>query len=65
MTKHGSYGTCERCGHSLQTVNSFVMAGHRVRYLGCRSCGWRPPLGAKLVEKLGKGSNSVLVSITT
>jgi hypothetical protein len=35
---------CERCGWRLQVVNTRLYFGRlRVRYLGCRKCGYRPP----------------------
>lgn len=31
-----------RCGGRVGVVNTFVTGEVRVRYLGCRECGWRP-----------------------
>ena len=33
---------CERCGGRVQVVNTRVRGEHRIQYLGCRACGWRP-----------------------
>ena len=64
MTKHGSHGVCERCGHSIQVANTFSMAGLKVQYLACRACGQRPTFN-KVVSKLSKGSNNTLASVST
>ena len=64
MTKHGSHGTCERCGHTVQVANTFAMAGLKVQYLACRACGHRPTFN-KVVSNLNKRSNNVLVSTST
>lgn len=34
---------CPNCGGRLVVVNSFASGDYRVRYLGCRACGYRPP----------------------
>lgn len=39
------------CGHYLVVVKSEPKASSRVRYLGCRNCGYRPP-NNKLVVPL-------------
>ena len=34
---------CASCGGRYVVTNTRVAAGRRIRYLGCRSCGYRPP----------------------
>ena len=34
---------CEKCGARLQVVNTKIIGESRVRYYGCRDCGFRPP----------------------
>lgn len=33
---------CPQCNGRLSIVDSRVRDGHRIRFLGCRSCGHRP-----------------------
>ena len=33
---------CPSCGAQIQVVNTRIIGTQRVRYLGCRSCGYRP-----------------------
>jgi len=47
MMKSGD--PCPACdAGSIQVVNTFVTGRNRVRYLGCRTCGFRPT-GNKVV----------------
>ncbi len=39
--------TCPQCGDRLQVINTRVVGEHRVRYVGCRTCGFRPPNSSK------------------
>lgn len=42
-TRHNrSFDTCPECGSRVIVVNSRLLAGFRVRYYGCRQCGYRP-----------------------
>ena len=42
---------CDRCGAKLQVLNTMIRHNSRVRYLGCRRCGYRPP-GNKIAVAL-------------
>jgi hypothetical protein len=42
---------CPKCESHIQVVNTFVEGESRVRYLGCRGCGFRPE-GNKVVVPL-------------
>jgi len=42
---------CPRCGSRFKVLNSRLLAGRRVRYVGCGRCGFRP-LGNKQVSKV-------------
>jgi len=33
---------CTKCDGRLIVVNTFVVGDERIRYLGCRQCGYRP-----------------------
>ena len=33
---------CPRCEGKIQVVKTFVVGTDRIRYLGCRGCGYRP-----------------------
>lgn len=41
MTQIGE--SCPDCGAAIGVLNTYVAGETRVRYLGCRCCGWRPP----------------------
>jgi hypothetical protein len=43
---------CPRCGSILQVVNSKVVGDTRVRYIGCRRCGFRPENNKTLVPAI-------------
>jgi hypothetical protein len=34
--------TCPKCGGKIIVVNSLRISESRIRYLGCRKCGFRP-----------------------
>jgi ribosomal protein S26 len=34
---------CQKCGGPIVTLNSRKQGRSRVRYYGCKRCGWRPP----------------------
>lgn len=36
--RHG----CPECGGLVGVLNTRVEEAHRVRWYGCRECGWRP-----------------------
>jgi hypothetical protein len=41
--------TCPACYRLLQVVNTIVIGASRKRYIGCRSCGYRPPNNVQVV----------------
>lgn len=45
MTTHTTTARppCPRCGGHIQVVNTKIVGENRLRYLGCRKCGYRPP----------------------
>jgi len=43
---------CPKCGALLQVVNSRIIGVTRVRYIGCRKCGFRPPHNRRLVPAI-------------
>lgn len=40
---------CPECGGLVQVVNTVVEGSNRIRYLGCRECGWRPDDNKRVV----------------
>lgn len=40
---------CSQCGAMLQVLNTKIVGDSRIRYYGCRSCGFRPPKNKRIV----------------
>jgi hypothetical protein len=49
--------TCPKCGGRIIVVNSLRISQSRIRYRGCRQCGYRPPDNKRVVP-LSLSSNS-------
>jgi hypothetical protein len=41
--------TCPKCGGKIIVVNSFTISQSRIRYFGCRGCGYRPDDNKRVV----------------
>jgi hypothetical protein len=42
-------GACPQCGGVIQVVNTVIVGESRVRYYGCRQCGFRPEANKQTV----------------
>ena len=40
--KFVSGDSCPACNHPVQVVNTKIAENNRIRYIGCRNCGFRP-----------------------
>lgn len=40
---------CPKCNSVVQVVNTRIVGGSRIRYIGCRGCGYRPPHNKRIV----------------
>ncbi len=47
--KEESGQPCPNCDGRLQVVNTKIVSDTRVRYLGCRKCGYRPKRNCRCV----------------
>ncbi len=53
------------CGHYLIVVNTKPVGANRVRYLGCRACGFRPADNKVIVPLEVSSTNLALESCST
>jgi hypothetical protein len=58
-------GPCPQCGGLVQVVNTFIVGECRVRYYGCRQCGYRPERNKQTVPLIYAPRRTRLIQVAT